>query len=273
MIFQFQSKFLIIMVTLMLTNTSSQAFKKHEREPSSEDGKKYCEWVLEPSALLEGVKSTTRYRKPTGPKNRNRSDPPAPIRQYSGRLGGQANRQQSQKRKFQDRLGRDMVLSQGGRSDRYESTGRFGLERGIQRTYTPATPRTVVPLPEFRRGLSQCPPTPTPKTEFEGLSAASSPYYYPTPSSKDIGSGIGGAGGLFSMDGECDALDATPSLDELPTPSDCVASLGDVTGVCVDDGSPVFADDEAVDGASTGPGHFPRMWDNWQYFEGGGGGD
>lgn len=219
---------------------------------------------MEPSAIIEGVKSTTRYRKPTGPKNRNRSDPPAPIRQYSGRLGGQANRQQSQKRKFQDRLDRDIVLGQGGRSDRFETSGRFGLDRIGGRSYSPATPRTGGIDP--RRGLSQCPPTPTPKSEFESPAVTPSPYFYSTPS-KDIESGI--SGDLFSPDRDYDTMDATPSLDGLPTPSDCAASLSEVVGVCVDDGEPIFVDDEAVDGASTGPGHCPRMWDNWHYFEGG----
>lgn len=255
-------------------NPNLQAFKKREREPSSEDGKKYCEWVLEPSAIAEGVKSTTRYRKPTGLKNRNRSDPPAPIRQYSGRLGGQANRQQSQKRKFQDRLDRDMVLGQSGRCSRFENTGRFGIDRTGGRSHSPATPRNTIAHShgfgglDSMRGLSQCPPTTMPKMEYESVNAESSPYFYQTPSSKDMGADMGG--GLFSDVGDCaDILESKASMDGLPTPSECVASLGDVTQVCVDGLSPVFEDDEGGIGDSTGPGHCPRMWENWQYFEGG----
>ncbi|KAI9781006.1 MAG: hypothetical protein M1816_002603 [Peltula sp. TS41687] len=68
------------------------AFKKVEQDPASGDSKKGFVWVLEPSALSEGVKSTTRYRKPGPVKKSGRSDSPALQRQVSGRKGGQASR-------------------------------------------------------------------------------------------------------------------------------------------------------------------------------------
>ena len=49
-------------------------------------------WVLEPSAIADGVKSTTRYRK-TGPNKKHaKSEVSTSKRQVSGRKGGQAAR-------------------------------------------------------------------------------------------------------------------------------------------------------------------------------------
>lgn len=63
-----------------------------EQDPSSDNAKKGFVWVLEPSAIAEGVKSTTRYRK-TGPNKKVvKSDSRALQRQASGRKGGQAAR-------------------------------------------------------------------------------------------------------------------------------------------------------------------------------------
>ena len=58
--------------------------------PPSEDSKKGFIWVLADSALEEGVKSTTRYRKHNSNKKSCKTDHPAPQRQISGAKGGKA---------------------------------------------------------------------------------------------------------------------------------------------------------------------------------------
>ena len=62
---------------------------KRERTHCGEDSKKHCEWVLDPVAEKEGVKSTTRYRNKTLGKRIAKHDPPSGARQNSGRIGGQ----------------------------------------------------------------------------------------------------------------------------------------------------------------------------------------
>lgn len=61
-----------------------------EQDSSADDSKKGFVWVLEDSAISEGVKSTTRYRKTGSSKKGPRSESPALQRQVSGRKGGQA---------------------------------------------------------------------------------------------------------------------------------------------------------------------------------------
>ena len=69
----------------------SQAFKKIDLPSNSESKKSSATWVLEDWAVKDGVKSTTRYRKP--PSRRvHRSENPAPQRQRSGAKGGRAAR-------------------------------------------------------------------------------------------------------------------------------------------------------------------------------------
>lgn len=68
----------------------SQAFKKVDQVPPSDEAKKGFIWVLEPSALEEGVKSTTRYRRNVPNKKIGKSEHPAPQRQRSGAKGGKA---------------------------------------------------------------------------------------------------------------------------------------------------------------------------------------
>ena len=70
--------------------TMKQAFNKVDQIPPSEDAKKGFIWVLADSALQEGVKSTTRYRKQNPNKKSNRTEHPAPQRQISGAKGGKA---------------------------------------------------------------------------------------------------------------------------------------------------------------------------------------
>ena len=70
----------------------AQAFKKVDQIPPRDEAKKGFIWVLEPSAIKEGVKSTTRYRKSMSNKKVAKSSHPAPERQRSGVKGGKAAR-------------------------------------------------------------------------------------------------------------------------------------------------------------------------------------
>ncbi|KAL8692558.1 MAG: hypothetical protein Q9218_002451 [Villophora microphyllina] len=67
-------------------------FRKVDQEPPTDDAKRGFIWVLEPSALLDGVKSTTRYRKSGSNKKVVKARHPAPERQRSGARGGKASR-------------------------------------------------------------------------------------------------------------------------------------------------------------------------------------
>ncbi|KAI4244410.1 MAG: hypothetical protein LQ352_006818 [Teloschistes flavicans] len=67
-------------------------FRKVDQEPPTDDAKRGFIWVLEPSALHEGVKSTTRYRKSGSNKRLVKPRHPAPERQRSGARGGKAAR-------------------------------------------------------------------------------------------------------------------------------------------------------------------------------------
>lgn len=62
--------------------------------PTDETKKGYI-WVLEESALVDGVKSTTRYRKHNPPRKVGIGESPAPQRQRSGARGGKAARKSS----------------------------------------------------------------------------------------------------------------------------------------------------------------------------------
>ncbi len=70
--------------------TAKQAFKKVEQVSATDESKKGYIWVLEESALIEGVKSTTRYRKHNPHKKPGKVEVPAPQRQRSGAKGGKA---------------------------------------------------------------------------------------------------------------------------------------------------------------------------------------
>ena len=61
-----------------------------EQIPPTDDCKKGFIWVLADSALQDGVKSTTRYRKQNSNKKGLKTDHPAPQRQLSGAKGGKA---------------------------------------------------------------------------------------------------------------------------------------------------------------------------------------
>ncbi|KAL8952799.1 MAG: hypothetical protein Q9222_001303 [Ikaeria aurantiellina] len=74
-------------------------FKKVDQDLSAEEAKRGFIWVLEPSALAEGVKSTTRYRKHGSNKKVHKSGHPAPERQRSGAKGGKATKKATKTRR------------------------------------------------------------------------------------------------------------------------------------------------------------------------------
>ncbi|KAI4270621.1 MAG: hypothetical protein L6R38_007067 [Xanthoria sp. 2 TBL-2021] len=67
-------------------------FKKVDQDLPTDEAKRGFIWVLEPSALADGVKSTTRYRKSGSNKRIAKAGYPAPERQRSGARGGKAAR-------------------------------------------------------------------------------------------------------------------------------------------------------------------------------------
>ncbi|KAL8907783.1 MAG: hypothetical protein Q9207_001186 [Kuettlingeria erythrocarpa] len=74
-------------------------FKKVDRDQPADEAKRRFIWVLEPSALVEGIKSTTRYRKPGSNKKSAKARQPAPERQRSGAKGGKAARKAAKMRR------------------------------------------------------------------------------------------------------------------------------------------------------------------------------
>ncbi|KAL9006852.1 MAG: hypothetical protein Q9188_000383 [Gyalolechia gomerana] len=89
----------ILQVRIVINWVYSQAFRKVDQDPSADEAKKGFIWVLEPSALIEGVKSTTRYRKPGSNKKNGKGRHPAPERQRSGAKGGKAARKAAKLRR------------------------------------------------------------------------------------------------------------------------------------------------------------------------------
>lgn len=96
--------------------TVCQAFNKVDQVPPSEDSKKGFIWVLADSALEEGVKSTTRFRKQNPNKKGCRAENPALQRQISGAKGGKAAKKSAinayklnaQKSKRISRMGKEL---------------------------------------------------------------------------------------------------------------------------------------------------------------------
>ncbi|KAL8941930.1 MAG: hypothetical protein Q9216_001958 [Gyalolechia sp. 2 TL-2023] len=129
------------------------AFRKVDQDPSADEAKKGFIWVLEPSALIEGVKSTTRYRKPGSNKKNGKGRHPAPERQRSGAKGGKAARKAAKLR----------------RSVRVEGGGPWGQED---------IPRPSIEVPTLYTGANQ-PVTPssmwTPDSLESYLSSTSRP--------------------------------------------------------------------------------------------------
>ena len=70
-------------------------------EQPGEDAKKSFMWRLTPSAISDGVKSTTRYRSKQPNKRGHRSGNPQPQRQASGAKGGLAARRSAKMRRSQ----------------------------------------------------------------------------------------------------------------------------------------------------------------------------
>lgn len=77
-----------------------QAFKKVERPQATDESKKGFIWILEPAAILDGVKSTTRYRKLSSNKKSIKAECLIPQRQRSGAKGGKAARKAAKVRRY-----------------------------------------------------------------------------------------------------------------------------------------------------------------------------
>ena len=75
-----------------LADNETQAFKKVDQAPSSDESKKGFIWVFEPSALANGVESTTRYRRPVPGKKSGKNELLVTQRQRSGVKGGKATK-------------------------------------------------------------------------------------------------------------------------------------------------------------------------------------
>ena len=70
-----------------------------EQVSATDETKKGYIWVLEESALTEGVKSTTRYRKHNPNKKVGKGETAVPQRQRSGAKGGKAARKSAKMRR------------------------------------------------------------------------------------------------------------------------------------------------------------------------------
>ncbi len=77
----------------------TQAFKKVDQAPPADEAKKGFIWVLEPTAVEGGVKSTTRYRKFNSNRKIGKPEHPAPQRQRSGAKGGKAAKKAAKTRR------------------------------------------------------------------------------------------------------------------------------------------------------------------------------
>jgi hypothetical protein len=96
-------------------------------------------WVLTEEAIQHGVKSTTRYRKPTSNKKTSRTDPPAPQRQRSGAKGGRAAKKWAKNR----RLAHDVSSSNGVPAG---SLASYSCSEPLIPNYTTTTTDYVQPL-------------------------------------------------------------------------------------------------------------------------------
>lgn len=76
-----------------------QAFRKVPHIDPLNKAKKGFIWVLEPSAVITGIESTTRYRQKTVSKRSENFDQADPKRQRSGRRGGRAARKSAKLRR------------------------------------------------------------------------------------------------------------------------------------------------------------------------------
>ena len=146
--------------------TTVQAFKKVEQVTPPDDSKKGFIWVLEESALQEGVKSTTRYRKHNSNKKGLRSHHPAPQRQLSGAKGGKAAK------KFAANANRTAA-------SKLRRSARSAQQSPMFREDTQGAPLQLPAIDEYEQ---------SPYHHQHGLPFPSnhSPYYYHTPTSTSL---------------------------------------------------------------------------------------
>lgn len=127
--------------------------------PPTDESKKGFIWVLEPSAVDNGVKSTTRFRKSVPSKKTTRLDSPAPQRQRSGAKGGRAARKAAKSRR----------------------SARFEVPEDIEFIDRAAGGMTIVPRSSIQK---HCPPfTPDilPQVPVRSPYQLDTPYSRPKP--------------------------------------------------------------------------------------------
>ena len=127
----------------------------------TEETKKGFIWVLEPTAVEEGVKSTTRYRKINSNRKICKADQPAPQRQRSGAKGGKAAKKAAKTRR----------------------SARFGVPSKLRYVETPSAVAPVVSISTIETA-SQL----TPDSELD--CSNNIPYYLPTPTLSTQSSGL-----------------------------------------------------------------------------------
>ncbi|KAL2063674.1 hypothetical protein VTL71DRAFT_5479 [Oculimacula yallundae] len=184
------------------------AFKKTERKTSGDDTKKSTEWVLEEFAVRDGVQSTTRYRKGAGTKKSGRTDAPAPSRVSSGRKGGMSTKREQAKLQYQQRH------RSGGMTMKSEERGDVHSTRAGHRSIDNA--RRSDFHQQTRSQISQRQRSPlTPPSASTMASPGVAPYFF-------------------------------PKVEHFDMPYEDLYRFEDVSGVCIDNGSPLFSNDADV---------------------------
>ena len=138
-----------------------QAFKKVDQVAPTEESKKGFIWVLEPTAVEEGVKSTTRYRKCNSNRKTGKGDQPAPQRQRSGAKGGKAAKKAAKTRR----------------------SARFGAHTKLRYVQTAS-----VVSPAISISATENPNRMIPEAGFEH--SHHMPYYLSTPTSSSNSSAV-----------------------------------------------------------------------------------
>jgi hypothetical protein len=173
-------------------------------------------WRLTPTALRDGVKSTTRYRtKAKRPTNRSQ---PHPQRQASGAKGGNASRQATINRRAQ----RARELSHHGPTS---GTPRSGLYNGYSSDFREETPysspsscpsRSNTPYSQMSYSPCDMPTDGTPFSPMLGMASHLLPpqgSYTSSPASPATPAFVGD-GAEYDMEVPIEPLFALPSMDQ-----------------------------------------------------------
>ncbi|KAF1930470.1 uncharacterized protein M421DRAFT_58836 [Didymella exigua CBS 183.55] len=203
------------------------AFEKVD-SPSDATTKGFM-WRLTQAALLEGVKSTTRYRS-KAPNKRSHRTQPQPQRQASGAKGGHAARRAANLRRSQRAREAGMYQRPTPSSDPY-SNGGYGSEWEGSSVYTPSSAyHSRIDSPYSRMSMTY--DTPRDSTSYSPMldmasqlvspprSYASTPVTPATPLSQGF---MGGDTAYVLEQTPGEPLfggSPTPSADEPITPAD-----------------------------------------------------